>query len=185
MSNFIMAHPLFSVMVIGSLLGTLITFIFPYYAKVYFCAGRGFRIGNLGLYAFIHDGWGHFIGNLLYIIPSSLMIEHLCHKTGCPLSLIFVIMLINALVGIIPVWFSDGLTICGLSSNAIMLLEMAFVWFGMLSERFRVVWFGVAIAEAVIIICTDSAQAKNYKFGHNLGLVLGAVFGFGFYYLFA
>lgn len=185
MSNFIMNHPVLAVTVIGSFLGTLIAYISPYFTRNQLCAGEGFRIGNFGLYVFVHDGWGHLIGNYLYVIPAALMIEHLCNRTGCPIGLIFGIMIFNTFIGIIPIWFSDDLDICGLSSNAIMLLEMSFVWFGMLSERLKVLWFIVAIAEAIIIIYTDSITTKNYKFGHILGIVLGAVFGFGFYFFLA
>ncbi|MGN0729046.1 rhomboid family intramembrane serine protease [Treponema sp.] len=133
----------------------------------------------------MHDGWNHFIGNCLFIIPASLMIENLCRKTGCPILLIFVIMIIHSFISIIPIWFNDDMTVCGMSGNALMLLEMAFVWFGMRSEKFGKVWFTAAIIELIITIYTDKMAASNYKFGLIFGLAFGALCGFGLHSLFA
>ena len=67
MNTFMTQHPILTISVIGSFLGTVLAYIAPGFTNRYMCAGRGFRIGNLGLNVFIHSGWGHLIGNLLIL----------------------------------------------------------------------------------------------------------------------
>lgn len=184
MSNFISNHPLLAITVIGSFFGTVPSYICRDFTNCQLCAGRGFRIGNLGLYIFIHDGWGHLISNYLYVIPGAPLVEHCCNKTGISMMWVFALMIINAFIGCIPVLFSNFTTVCGLSSNAIMLLEMGLVWNGMISKGFpRKLCLAIAIIEAIIIIYSDSKSSRNYKFGHNIGLILGVLSGLGFYFI--
>ena len=184
MGNYIISHPLLASMVIGSFFGTLISYICPNFTNCQLCAGKGFRIGNLGLYIFIHDGWGHLIGNYLYVIPGVLLVEHCCNKINLPMGWVFALIIINTFIGCIPVWFSNFTTVCGLSSNAIMLLEMGLVWTGLLSYGFlRKLCLTIAIIEVIIIIYSDFNSSRNYKFGHNIGLILGVISGFVFYFM--
>lgn len=184
MSNVISNHPLLAITVIGSFFGTVLSYIFPNFTNCQLCAGKGFRIGNTGLYVFIHDGWEHLIGNYMYVIPGVLLVEHCCNKTGVSMTWVFALMIINAFIGCMPVWFSNFTTVCGLSSNAIMLLEMGLVWNGMISRGFpKKLCLAIAIIEAIIIIYSDSKSSRNYKFGHNIGLILGVLSGLGFYFM--
>ena len=65
-----------------------------------------------------------------------------------------------------------------------MLLEMGLVWNGMISKGFpRKLCLAIAIIEAIIIIYSDSKSSRNYKFGHNIGLILGVLSGLGFYFI--
>ena len=91
MNNFMTLHPLLTVSVIGSFLGTVLAYIVPGFTNNYMCAGRGFRIGNLGFNVFILNGWAHFFGNLMILVPGALMVESLCHRFGCPLAVIVII----------------------------------------------------------------------------------------------
>ena len=178
MNNFMTLHPLLTVSVIGSFLGTILAYIVPGFTNNYMCAGRGFRIGNLGLNVFIHNGWAHLFGNLMILVPGALMVESLCRGSGCPLTVIVIIAFLATIIGEIPVIFSRD-TLCGFSEIAFLLLEMGLVWHGMISNH-KIFWFIFALGVAIISIGADLHTKHNYKFGHILGLVLGALSGFIF-----
>lgn len=178
MNNFMTQHPILTISVIGSFLGTVLAYIAPGFTNRYMCAGRGFRIGNLGLNVFIHSGWGHLIGNLLILIPGALMVESLCNNSKAMLVSIFIIIFIATIIGELPVIFSRD-TLCGFSEIAFLLLEMGLVWNGMISNH-KIFWFIFALGVAVISIGADLNTKHNYKFGHILGLTIGALCGFVF-----
>jgi membrane associated rhomboid family serine protease len=182
MNEFMMTHPILTVSVIGSIIGTILSYIAPGFTTDYLCAGRGFRIGNFGLNVFIHNGWGHLAGNLFFMFPGALMVDSMCNHHPNMRIAVVAIIIVATIIGELPIIFSRQ-NLCGYSEIAFLLIEMGLVYYGR-TTKYGFFLYAIAILVAGVTIGSDVYSKHNYKFGHILGLSVGALSGYLFSVIF-
>ena len=162
--EFLENHPILAVFVIGSFVGTIISYIAPYFTRDCLCADEDFRIGNLGLHVFIHDGWGHYVGNLFFLIPGALLCESFYNK-----SIVMTACILFAIVtGLICMPLKKA--VCGSSGVAYLLCSIACMhglhWWGFL----------IFIALFVSSVITDHDSGTSVL-EHVCGFAYGGLVG--------
>lgn len=167
--SFLLNHSAFSVTVFGSILGTIISFIFPRFTRNYLCANNYFTIGNLGISIFIHNGWGHCLGNLIMLFPIVFICEHL-YGNAITLISVFVVALILGLK-CIPLRIS----VCGISGITYMLYSMALMYTIRYSGKVIMLIGPVACAFLLIFMIKDIRRVSVLD--HVLGSIAGIIIG--------
>lgn len=162
--EFIFSHPVLSVSLIGSAIGTLLSYVMPDFTRDFLCADEDFNLGSLGVSVFIHNGFAHFLGNIFFIIPGSILCERFYNPT-----LILVIILVYSFAEsmlCIPTKRAS----CGYSGVAFMLCSMACMkglhWWGFLI-------YGILFLSS--FFCDN--RGRTDVFSHVLGFITGAVLG--------
>lgn len=163
--EFLANHPVFSVSVIGSLIGTILRQVAPMFSRDYLCADEDFRFGNLGIAVFIHKDFWHFFGNLLYMIPGILICEKY-YDTSFLFTIIFVFAFLSSM-SCIPRKYAS----CGYSGIALMLFSMACL------HKRNVFGIIIYILNAIATVVTDHGDDWTDGFAHKAGLVAGGLIG--------
>lgn len=162
--EFIISHPVLSVSLIGSAVGTLLSYLVPDFTRNCLCADESFCIGSLGFAVFIHNGFAHFFGNLFFIIPGSI----LCEKFYDPTLILAIILIYSFAESMLCI--PTKRASCGYSGVAYMLCSMACMkglhWWGFLI-------FGILFCSS--FFCDHGERTD--VFSHVLGFITGAVVG--------
>ena len=148
-----------------SFIGTLL-YQFAYrFTTHYLVARRGFSLGNVGSFIFIHEDWNHFFGNMLLFIPSYYLNSWLFDQ-NCVM-LLFLISL-----GTLGAWIAAMIKIhCCKYRECFGLSGVAFFMFtnGMtvVAARNYHSWL-TAIAVIVIVIFIGVLYVEDIK-GRRIG----------------
>ena len=163
--EFLANHPILAISVIGSFIGTLLSYIAPDFTRDYLCADEDFRIGNLGLTVFVHNGWGHFIGNLFFMIPGALLCEAF-YDNGVVIGICaFFAFAISMLC--MPMKRAS----CGYSGVVFLLCSLACMY--------GLHWWGFVILIALFATSVISDHdASTDVIAHVLGFLYGGIAGF-------
>lgn len=162
--DFFSKYPVMTVSVLGSILGTILSYIAPGFTYNYLSAKENFGPGNLGLTVFVHANWGHLIGNLMIMFAPSIICQI---KYGC--KTIFILLAIFSLY--------TGLSylprkICGVgySGCAYMMLAMSCVYG-------HHIWGYILLIFFFIVSCLSDIGTKSDKLNHISGFVFGTAAG--------
>lgn len=164
MVGFLVRHPIFTLSVVGSLIGTILSYIAPHFTRDYLCADEDFTIGNLGISVFVHNGFAHYVGNLFFMIPGALLCEAF-YNNGVVLAAILIFSFVDSML-CIPMKRAT----CGYSGVQYMLCSMACVW------GFH--WWGFTILGILVLasVTLDKGE-KTDVFAHVFGFITGGVLG--------
>lgn len=147
--------------------------------KILFSSYRSSKLDSLTYVRLIthsigHQDWSHFVGNFLYILLIGPMIEE---KYGS-INLLVMFVLTSLVIGIFNSVF-DEYIICGASGNVYMLIVLSS--FSNISEGKIPLTLILILLFYVTTELKDEFFGKDkgvYHFGHLMGAVCGAVFGF-------
>lgn len=166
--------PILALGLFGSLLGTIISYIAPVFTRDVLCADEDFRLGNLGLCVFVHDGIGHFIGNMVFFIPSMLWLEKYSsiHNSSFLLICFIGFAIFDGLQSLFR-----GTAGCGISGVAFMFVAIALTYAG--SWILRVLLVVLFVAGRGY----DADSARVDGFIHNVGFIVGAIIGTAYWFI--
>ena len=162
--DFFSKYPVMTVSVLGSILGTILSYIAPGFTYDYLSAKEDFGPGNLGLTVFVHANWGHLIGNLMIMFAPSIICQK---KYGC--KSIFILLAVFALyTGLVCIPCKRGSV--GFSGCAYMMLAMACVYG-------HHIWGYILLVYFFIISCISDIGTRSNKLNHISGYVFGTAAG--------
>lgn len=173
MTNFFGSHPLFTVLVVGSIIGTLVSSLFKDFAYNNLVQNPYFCLGNLGINVFIHRGFQHLLGNMVLIIPCTLIIENYNLYSNSMIFTVIIIytLLLNVLESLM------GNSTCGISGIAYMLFSMC-VWYNFpitkhwYSMPLLAFWGLTIIIEIVSERKNDNTNMLAHMSGYFIGTML-------------
>ena len=157
-------HPVLAAVVVLGFFATCLTYIASDFTNDNLVIGGDLNAGTF-LGTFVHLNWGHYLGNIVMLIPVWIYADKLAGKT-----FITIIVIANILITGIYCLISDN-RLCGLSGVVFML-----VGFTAIAGNWLMFFFAAALffGEFTLLGKDDSTA----HLAHILFFVMGIVIGF-------
>lgn len=163
--NLTTIHPVLSVTVLLAFVATCLTYMAPDFTSDNLVISGDFNVGTFSG-TFVHINWGHFIGNIILLIPVWIYADNLAG-----IAFVAIIVLANMLVTGIFGLLADQ-RLCGLSGVVYMLVGLTAIIGNWLMFGFAIALF---VAEFSLLNDNDNTSHVAHILFFVVGIVIGIV----------